>query len=99
MMYNNRLEALKYVFTRHEKLKEEIEKGELVNLDEQIIYAAALRDKARKWSLDERFLLYLALNLYCDISDIKIDLSRIERLDASKRDIALAAIRIRFDLI
>lgn len=98
MIYNNQLEALKYIFLNHEKLRKEIEIGELVNLESQIIRYNLLREKSRKWSVNERFLLHLALNLF-DFCCIKVDMSRIDRLSENERDIALTAIRIRFDLI
>ena len=98
MIYNNQLEALKYIFLNHEKLREEVERGELVDLDSQIIRYNELREMARKWTINERFLLHLALNLF-DFCCVKVDLSRINRLNEKERDIALTAIRIRFDLI
>ena len=98
MIYNNELEALKYIFLNHEKLRKEVESGELVNLESQIIRSHALREKARKWTISERFLLHLALNLF-NFCCVKVDLSRIDRLNEKERDIALTAIRIRFDLI
>ena len=98
MIYSNQFEALRYIFLNHPKLKEQVNGPYVINFEGQILDVKSLKSLARKWTFNERFLLHLALNLF-DLEDVKVDLSRINRLNEKERDIALTAIRIRFDLI
>lgn len=97
MFYNSQYHALRYIFVNHPKLKKLIG-GPYINLEGQLIDVNSLKALARKWTFNERFLLDLALNLF-EVDGTKVDLSRINRLNEKQREIALTAIRIRFDFI
>lgn len=95
--YSPYREALRHIFMNNAKLRDEVEKDEIVNIDAEMIRVDELREKALEWDFEDRFLLDLALHLY-DCSEIEVDLGNIDYLSKEGSIAALNAIRIRFNM-
>lgn len=90
---NQYLDALLYIFKNHSKLENYFTE-EYVNVESQILHIEKLKQLSKTWSTNEKFMLDLALNLF-GIQG-KIDLNMIDYLDQDNKQIAIEALKIRF---
>lgn len=67
-----------------------------IDFIDQTINISGLKYISRPWSPSEKFMLNLALHLYNERN--KVNLSDIDYLDSNNKQIALHAIKLRFDM-
>lgn len=83
-----------YIFTNNSKLRNYINSH--IDFNDHTINISGLKYVSRPWSPSEKFMLNLALHLYNERN--KMNLSDIDYLDSNNRQIALQAIKLRFDM-
>lgn len=81
------------IFSRHSKLRSFLN-TKYFDLDGGSVKVEELKKVSRPWSNSERFMLHLALHLFNERN--KVNLSDMDMLDPSNKQLALDAIRYRF---
>lgn len=84
--------GLLYIFINNSKLQRFLTTH--IDFEGLTIDVAGLKKISRPWSISERFMLNLALNLFNE--QYKVNLSDMDYLDQNNRQIALKAIQMRF---
>jgi hypothetical protein len=85
--------GLLYLFGSNPKLKQYFN-THFFDLDAGTVRTIELKRISRPWSNSERFMLNLALHLFNENN--KVNLSDMDYLDRSNKELALSAIRLRF---
>jgi hypothetical protein len=85
--------GLLYLFGSNPKLQQYFTTY-FFDLEAGVVRTLELKKRSRSWSNSERFLLDLACHLYNE--NHKVNLSDMDLLDQSNKELALSAIRLRF---
>lgn len=83
-----------HLFSKHDRLNGCLN-SKYFDFEEGTIDFAALKRAARPWSESEKFMLNLALHLFNQRN--KVNLSDMDYLDSTNKQLALEAISLRFN--
>lgn len=85
--------GLLFLFSTHAKLQKYFN-TKFFDLETGDVDTETLKNISRPWSNSERFMLDLALHMYNE--DNEVNLSDMDYLDTTNKELALSAIRYRF---
>lgn len=89
---NKHWRSMLHLFHHHDKLQDYIN---FVDIERYIVNVSRLKAISKPWSKSEKFMLALALHFFDPRN--KIDLYDIEYLDRDNRQLAIEAIRLRYE--
>lgn len=93
LMKKRRWRGTIFLFSKHPKLQQYFT-NEYFDLASRSIETTKLRSIAKPWSESEKFALNLALHLNGITSNV--DLSNMDYLDSSNKQLAFEALRLRY---
>ncbi|WP_438445887.1 hypothetical protein [Gorillibacterium sp. sgz5001074] len=95
LLHNRYWKGLIHIFSHHDKLRRYLT-TDYIDTNSCTIYAQKLKKLSAPWSQSEKFMLHLALHLFNERH--KVNLSDMDYLDATNKEIAYRAIQKRYGL-